>query len=214
MTTRLGRSLGTVLVAGTLVAGLAACGGNAEESGASTAKGSSATTGSAGSSGAAPSGASKVSGNRVDLELNDQAVRALTRAGISWRADAPASRDDGDELRLPVTGGSVSYDPLAGSVSTEGVAVASKGGRQARVSDVTVDLTGKKITGAVAGTKTTLATLDTDTVEVEHESGPVTDVDGIDVTFTAATVRALNRGLGTDLPTTGMTAELELHLVS
>lgn len=202
------RIITTVAVAALTIT-LSACGGGEDQGSPSGAE-----KASSGSSSSAPKDAKPVTGRMLGLELQDPAEKALSGAGVTWRAESPATKDGGDELRLPLAGGDVSYDPLGGSVTTKGSGVASKGGKRSTLSGVVVDLGAERIRGEVDGERMTVATIDTRDQEVEHTQGPVADIDGLDVTFTKRAVDALNDRLGTSVEQGDMTAELELHVTT
>jgi hypothetical protein len=168
-----------VLALTAVALGAAACGGDDDEAPAST-----------------PSGTSPLTG--VHTQLNP--TSAVKAAGTTTGAVAPATSGSGG-IVLPIDGGEVNTESLAGTVEHGGGLRYSAGGKSAEVTDIVIDTTSKQLTGEVGGSKQ--AVMDVELGPV-NQTGAVIQAD-ITLKLTSGGADALNSALGGDRLSSGMT---------
>ena len=155
---------------------------------------------------AEPSG---IASGTTTLQLNDRIELLLGAAGVDIVGVGGAEQSDRG-IALPVSGGEIGVDPLAGRLRHDGGIRFEGGGRSVQATDLRLDLRTGAVTADVAGTRVPLLDSEFDRARVSEDAGSVVLPAG-SVTLTEEAVTPLNEALGFDLLSGGLgIGELEV----
>lgn len=155
---------------------------------------------------AEPSG---IASGTTTLELNDRISLLLGAAGVDIVGVGEAEQSDRG-IELPVLGGEIGVDPLAGGLRHDGGIRFEGGGRSVEATDLRLDLRTGEVTADVAGARVPLLDAEFDQARVSEDARSVVLPAG-SVTLTDEAITPLNRALGFDLLSGGLgIGELEV----
>ncbi len=152
---------------------------------------------------------SAIASGTTTLELSGRIELLLGAAGIDIVGVGAAEQSD-QGIALPVSGGEIGVDPLAGRLDHEGGIRFEGGGQNVEATDLRLDLRSGEVTADVAGVRVPLLDCEFDPARVSDDAGSVIVPAG-SVTLTEAAVTPLNEALGFDLLSGGLAiGELEI----
>ena len=155
---------------------------------------------------AEPSG---IASGTTTLRLNDRIELLLGAAGVDIVGVGEAEQSDSG-IELPVSGGEIGVDPLAGRLLHDGGLRFEGGGRSVEATDLRVDLRTGEVTADVAGARVPLLDAEFDRARVSGDANSVVLPAG-SVALTDEAVTPLNQALGFDLLSGGLgIGELEV----
>ena len=152
---------------------------------------------------------SDIASGTSTLQLNDRVGLLLGAAGVDIVGVGDAEQTDRG-IELPVSGGEIGVDPLAGRLRHGGGIRFEGGGQSVEATDLRLDLRTGGVTADVAGTRVPLLDAEFDQARVSEDAGSVVLPAG-SVTLTEEAVTPLNEALGFDLLSGGLgIGELEV----
>lgn len=150
-----------------------------------------------------------IASGTTTLELNSRIELLLGAAGVDIVGVGDAEQSD-EGIELPVSGGEIGVDPLAGRVRHDGGIRFEGGGQSVEATDLRLDLRTGEVTADIAGVRVPLLDCEFDRARVSEDAGSVVLPAG-SVTLTDEAVTPLNAALGFDLLSGGLgIGELEV----
>ena len=145
---------------------------------------------------------SEVSGGEATLRLGGSVTTLLGFAGVEVVAVAPATRAQ-DDVTLPIAGGTVGVDPLAGRLAHEGGIRFEGGGGSVEATDLRLDLGRGIATADVEGERLPLMNTRFDPARLSEDRRSVV-IESTDVTVADEALPALNAAIGSDVVPRGL----------
>lgn len=152
---------------------------------------------------------SAIASGTTTLVLNSRIDLLLGAAGVDIVGVGAAEQSD-QGIELPVSGGEIGVDPLAGRLRHDGGIRFEGGGQSVEASDLRLDLRTGEVTADVAGVRVPLLDVEFDRARVSDDASSVVLPAGA-VSLTDEAVTPLNEALGFDLLSGGLgIGELEI----
>jgi hypothetical protein len=180
-------ALAAVVVAA-LAFGLAACGDDDDDA-ADTATTTAAAT-------------LTLTGEGTTLALDAGTAQVLTDNSIAVAPIDPATSGD-DGITVPITGGSVEAESLAGTIDHSGGLRFSAGGTDLDLTDFVIDTSAGTLTATAGGAQVPILDVDLTGLERSDDMGTIV-LEGITVALSADGAAALNDTFGVTLFTEGL----------
>lgn len=144
----------------------------------------------------------EIAGGTTTLELSSALKPVLAAAGVEIQPLQPAREGDAG-IEIPITGGELGTDPLAGRLRHDGGIRLSAGGANVDVTDVRLDVGKGAVTAQVAGERVSLLSTEFETPELSDDHDSVV-LRGSGARLSDEAVIPINDALGTDLLSGGL----------
>lgn len=152
-----------------------------------------------------------VLGQETVLDLSDAASGELEQQGVTLEALAPARSND-NELVLPITGGRVDLDDVAGTVDHAGGFAFVAGDKRVDVRDPFLDTRTGTLYGSVDGSRVRMFTIDMSSVDVRKREDHLVGA-GMEVSLAEDGAAVLNEELGRGMSADQQIGTLRVRLV-